>query len=180
MYNPGKYFPELVPALAAGIAGDGGALREIGGNYGEQSPDEPSNFLNALYAINCFDSPPTPDAAGTAQLAASWDQEAPIFGAPNAWGSLRCNTFPEHSAIGPRPVSAVGAPPILIIGSMRDAATPIQWSRQLAAQLTSAVLIEVDTDVHAVYPGVSSCVADAVDRYLLTGATPPAGTQCGR
>lgn len=180
MYNPDEYFPQLAPALAAGMAGDGAALREIGGNYGEQSPDEPSNFLNALYAINCFDSTPTPDVVGTAALAAAWNQEAPIFGAPNAWGGLRCNTFPEYSRTGPQPVSAPGAPPILIISALRDAATPTEWSRQLADQLTSSVLIEVDHDVHAVYPGGSACVAAAVDQYLLTGAAPPGDMRCGR
>ncbi len=180
MYNPDEYFPQLALALAAGMAGDGAALRDISGNYGEQSPDEPSNFLNALYAINCFDSTPTPDVVGTAALAAAWNQEAPIFGAPNAWGGLRCNTFPEHSPIGPQPVSAPGAPPILIISALRDAATPTEWSRQLADQLTSSVLIEVDHDVHAVYPGGSACVAAAVDQYLLIGAAPPGDMLCGR
>lgn len=179
MYNPGEYFGKLASALTAGMNGDGHPLQEIGGNYGEQSPDEPSNFLNALYAINCFDSPPTPDAVGTAQLAVAWNQDSPIFGAPNAWGGLRCNVFPDHSQIGPRRVSAPSAPPILVIGALRDAATPIEWSRSLASQLTSAVLIEVDTDVHAVYPPVSSCVAALVDRYLLTGEAPAHDTECG-
>lgn len=180
MYDPGEYFPKLAPALAAGMGGDGAALREIGGNYGEQSPDEPSNFLNALYAINCFDSTPTPDVVGTAALAAAWNQGAPIFGAPNAWGGLRCNTFPEHSRVGPQPVSAPGAPAILIISALRDAATPTQWSRQLADQLTSSVLIEVDHDVHAVYPVGSACVVAAVDQYLLNGTAPPGDMLCGR
>lgn len=180
MYDPGEYFPQLTPALADGINGHGRALQEIGGNYGEQKPDEPSNFLNALYAINCFDSPPTPDVVGTAQLAADWDRNSPIFGAPNAWGGLRCNIFPAHSQIGPRPVSAPGAPPILIIGAVRDAATPIEWSRRLADDLASAVLIQADTDVHSVYPQASSCVATLVDRYLLSGEAPPGDTACAQ
>lgn len=180
MYNPGEYFPQLLPALADGMKGDAQALREIAGNYGEQSPDEPSNFLDALYAVNCFDSPPTPDAASTAQMAADWSRNAPIFGPPNAWGNLRCNTFPTHSAIGPQPVSAADAPPILIVGALRDAATPIAWSEQLTQQLKSSVLIEVNHDVHAVYPGGSECVAGLVDRYLLTGEVPANHTTCDR
>lgn len=180
MYDPEEYFPQLVPALATGMSGDGQALQEIGGNYGEQSPDEPSNFLNALYAINCFDSTPTPDVAGTAQLAADWDRNAPIFGAPNAWGGLRCTTFPARDPLGPRSVSAPDAPPILIVTAVRDAATPTEWSRSLADQLTSSVLIEVDHDVHAVYPAGSGCVATLVDDYLLTGAMPAGDTMCGR
>lgn len=178
MYKPGEYFPQLAPALAAGMDGDGRAVQEIGGNYGEQKPVDPSNFLNALYAINCYDSTPTPDAVGTAQLAVDWNQQAPIFGAPNAWGGLRCNVFPEHAQIGPQPVSAPDAPPILIVGALRDAATPIEWSRSLADQLTSSVLIEVDTDVHAVYPPASACVAALVDRYLLTGEAPAHDIEC--
>ena len=95
MYDPGEYFPQLTPALADGINGHGRALQEIGGNYGEQKPDEPSNFLNALYAINCFDSPPTPDVVGTAQLAADWDRNSPIFGAPTPGVDCDAISFPR-------------------------------------------------------------------------------------
>ena len=60
---------------------------------------------------------------------------------------------------------------------LQDAATPIEWSRRLADQLASSVLIEVDTDVHAIYPGVSACAAALIDRYLLTGEAPPGAAQ---
>ncbi len=79
---------------------------------------------------------------------------------------------PDRS--GERP----GAPPIVIIGARRDAATPVAWSRQLAGQLVSSRLIVADTAIHSVYPGVNRCVRRAVDRFFLRGDAPPRRSEC--
>lgn len=178
MYHPDDLYPVLRHALRRAFAGDGRPLIRLGGGYGDQDPDHPSNFLNALYAINCYDSPATAGVARTALLARRWGAAAPIFGAPAAWGVLRCHTFPAHTPIPTGPVSAPGAPPIVIIGARRDAATPVAWSRQLAGQLVSSRLIVADTAIHSVYPGVNRCVRRAVDRFFLRGDAPPRRSEC--
>ncbi|MFN8126538.1 MAG: alpha/beta hydrolase [Candidatus Nanopelagicales bacterium] len=178
MYHPDSQFPVLKRALRRAMQGNGRALIRLGGRYGDQDPDRPSNFLNALYAINCFDSPPTAGATTTARRARRWDAKAPIFGAPAAWGILRCHTFPAHTPEPTGPVSAPGAAPILIIGARRDAATPVRWSRQLARQLTTSHLVVADTGIHSVYPGVNRCVRRVVDRYLLRDRLPAKRSHC--
>jgi pimeloyl-ACP methyl ester carboxylesterase len=177
MYIPPDSFPELLAGLQAGLAGDGSALVTLGGLRPEPG-SEPSNYYNALYAINCYDSTPTPDLQSSAQLARQWDADTPIFGSANAWGGLRCSDFAAHDPIGPARVRGEGAPPIVIIGALNDGATPIQWARALADQLVSARLVVADTDVHSVYPLYNACVKTIVDTYLLEGTAPPEVSDC--
>jgi pimeloyl-ACP methyl ester carboxylesterase len=173
MYVPPSSFPQLLAALRDAMAGHGSELIGIGGL---RHPE--SNRMQALYAINCYDSTPTPDVAGTAALAAVWDSDTPIFGSANAWGGLRCSAFPSRDAVGPQQVRGLGAPPVVIVGALKDGATPIAWSRALADQLVSARLIVTDTDVHSVYPDYNRCVRRIVDAYLLEGAPPPKVSDC--
>ncbi|MCB0924224.1 MAG: alpha/beta fold hydrolase [Mycobacterium sp.] len=173
MYVPPDSFPVLLQALRDGLAGDGAGLIELGGLR-----DSTSNKLQALYAINCYDSGPTPDVTETANLAAQWNSDTPIFGSVNAWGGLRCNNFPAHDPIGPKPVRGAGAPPVIVVGALDDGATPIAWSRALAEQLVSARLVVADTDVHSVYPAYNRCVTAIVDTYLLDGVAPPRVSDC--
>lgn len=176
MYIPPDSFPGLRDALRSGLAGDGSALIELGELRGD--PAEATNKLNALYAINCYDSSPTPDVAGSARIAAQWDADAQIFGSANAWGGLRCNDFPTRDPIGPAKVHGEGAPPVVIIGALHDGATPVQWSRALADQLVTARLVIADTDVHSVYPAYNACVTRIVDAFLLDGTVPPRLSDC--
>ncbi|HOB50037.1 MAG TPA: alpha/beta hydrolase [Mycobacterium sp.] len=173
MYIPPDSFPVLLQALRDGLAGDGTGLIDIGGLRAARS-----NRAQALYAINCYDSTPTPDVAGTAALAGQWNADTPIFGSINAWGGLRCSTFPAHDPIGPKQVRGEGAPPVVVVGALDDGATPIAWSRALAEQLVSARLVVADTDVHSVYPTYNRCVTRIVDDYLLDGVAPPRFSDC--
>jgi TAP-like protein len=76
------------------------------------------------------------------------------------------------------PVSAVGAPPILVIGTTRDPATPYVWAQALAKQLTSGVLLTYIGDGHTAYLRHDSCVDAVVKNYIDNLATPPVGTRC--
>ncbi|MCB0933640.1 MAG: alpha/beta fold hydrolase [Mycobacterium sp.] len=177
MYVPPDSFPELLDGLRTALAGDDSVLIDMGGLRVDPDSD-PSNMLNALYAINCYDSTPTPDVSGSAQLAAQWDADTPIFGSANAWGGLRCSTFAAHDPVGPQRVRGEGAAPVLVIGALNDGATPVHWSVALADQLVSAHLVVADTDVHSVYPSFNLCVRHIVDAYLLDGALPPRRSDC--
>jgi pimeloyl-ACP methyl ester carboxylesterase len=178
MYVPPDSYPALLDALRAAFGGDGAGLIEIGGLRAAAESPTPSNKFNALYAINCYDSTPTPDVAASSALAAQWNADTPIFGSANAWGGLRCNNFPAHDPLGPRNVRGEGAPPVVIVGALEDGATPVEWSRALADQLVSARLVIADTDVHSVYPSYNACVTGVVDAYLLDGTVPPRESEC--
>lgn len=173
MYVPPDSFPTLLEALRGSLAGDGSGLVELGALRGNRS-----NKTNALYAINCYDSTPTPGVAGSAQLAGEWNADTPIFGGNNAWAGLRCSEFPAHDPIGQQKVRGEGAAEVVVVGALRDGATPVQWSKALAEQLVSARLVLADTDVHSVYPDFNTCVVRIVDAYLLDGTAPPPTSDC--
>ena len=78
----------------------------------------------------------------------------------------------------PAPVTAEDAPPVLVVGTTGDPATPYSWSQALAEQLESAVLLTYDGTPHTAYRKGSACVDDAIDTYLLEGTPPEPGTVC--
>jgi len=113
------------------------------------------------------------------RLAAKFAQQAPDFGAAIEYGSLPCAFWHVPPVEKTHPVSAPGAPPILVIGTTRDPATPYVWAQALARQLKSAVLLTYDGDGHTAYIRHDSCVDDVVKSYVEDLQTPAAGTKCG-
>jgi len=76
-------------------------------------------------------------------------------------------------------VTAPGAPPILVVGSTGDPATPYANAVSVADQLESGVLVTLEGSAHTAYRnGGSACVDAAVDGYLLEGTAPAAGLTC--
>ena len=65
-----------------------------------------------------------------------------------------------------------------MIGTTFDPATPYAWAKALSRQLPTSTLLTYRGDGHTAYGGSSRCIDDAVDRYLVTGQTPPSGTVC--
>ena len=110
-------------------------------------------------------------------LAKQFAAQAPDFGALEAWGSLTCAFWPVPPTGRTEPIHAPGAPPILVVGTTHDPATPYEWAQALASQLNSGVLLTRDGDGHTAYFS-STCVQNWADNYLTTLATPPRGTVC--
>mgnify|MGYP000947786963 CR=1 FL=1 len=78
-------------------------------------------------------------------------------------------------------IVAPGTPEILVIGNEYDPATPLQWSRSMAEQLSNGVLLEWQgADGHTAYGRGSECITAQVDRFLLIGQAPADGTVCPR
>ena len=73
---------------------------------------------------------------------------------------------------------ARGAPPLLVIGTTRDPATPLRWAVALADQLSSAVLVTRDGDGHTGYHSENACVDATVENYLVDGTVPSADVDC--
>ncbi len=71
----------------------------------------------------------------------------------------------------PVPVSAPGAPPIVVVGTTGDPATPIAWADGLARQL-EARLITVDGTTHTSSLDGNPCLDRAISAYLIR-LTPP-------
>jgi pimeloyl-ACP methyl ester carboxylesterase len=170
----------LRASLVAAYLGDGSGLLQLADEYTRRGPDGhyQDNGNESIYAVNCLDHPggSSPEEI-RAQLPAL-ERASPLFGDFIGWGALPCDFWPVRSGVTPAPVTAPGAPPILVLGTTRDPATPFQWSKNLVAELSSGVLLAHDGDGHTAYGHGEDCVDSKVNRYLLTGATPAPGTTC--
>jgi hypothetical protein len=74
-------------------------------------------------------------------------------------------------------VTAAGAPPILVIGSVKNPLHPYAGVQSMAAQLASGVLVSWQSGADGAYP-VNACVTRTVNAYLLRGTVPSMGLLC--
>ncbi|MDQ1721019.1 MAG: hypothetical protein QOI26_753 [Pseudonocardiales bacterium] len=170
---------ELGQALIAAQDGDASKIMALADQYLERDPatGHYSNILDANLAVNCNDSTLQITDELVATVAAKWISKYPIFG-PNAAASLySCHSWPRSDHPLP-PASAPGAPPILVIGTVHDPATPFAATGVLAKALGSGVVLSWNGEGHTAYPK-TKCVTSKVDSYLIT-AKPPAGDSCPR
>jgi pimeloyl-ACP methyl ester carboxylesterase len=173
-----SFWPYLREGLTAAFKGNGTLLvalsdllvqRDRSGRY--------SNLVEAELAVDCVDRP-WPRALPAWQAAAAQAaRAAPQFGAAIMWGGLPCAYWPARAA-PPVRLQGKGAPPILVVGTTRDPATPFRWARALAMDLKSGVLLGWNGDGHTAYLQGSSCVDSAVDKYLISLVVPRNGTVC--
>ena len=69
--------------------------------------------------------------------------------------------------------------PVLVVGNRYDPARPYRNAVLVHDLLPNSTLVTVDGVGHGSV-GSSSCATSVVSQYLLTGATPPAGTVCAQ
>ncbi len=192
-------WPLLRDALSEAQRGDGSTLALLADFYTDRNENGhyTSNSNDALYAVNCLDRPAPGVAAGPAgpagraaadaaaravvaarAAASALSRVAPRFGPTLAWGDLPCATWPVTGSVRPHPIKAAGAAPILVVGTLRDPATPYVWAQNLARELASGHLLTWDGDGHTAYRRGSGCIDRAVDAYLIKGSLPRSGARC--
>jgi pimeloyl-ACP methyl ester carboxylesterase len=167
-------WPQLGQALADDAAGNGAPAAAQSNQYNTGGSD---NADDAATAIDCLDHPVSRDLASYGALADALRGSAPVFGPLLAWGEAGCAVWPVPPTRTPGPVAAPGAPPILVIGTTNDPATPYAWAVSVAKELQRGVLLTHDGDDHVAY-FYSACVRADVQTYLVSGQAPPPGTVC--
>jgi pimeloyl-ACP methyl ester carboxylesterase len=167
-------WPRLGQALAADAAGNGAPAAAQSNQYNTGGSD---NADDAATAIDCLDHPVSRHLASYGALADALQASAPVFGPLLAWGEAGCAVWPVPPTRTVGPVAAPGAPPILVIGTTNDPATPYAWAVNVAKELTRGVLLTHDGADHVAY-FYSACVRSSVQTYLVSGQTPPSGTVC--
>ncbi|MGZ6339588.1 MAG: alpha/beta hydrolase, partial [Candidatus Limnocylindrales bacterium] len=165
---------DLAKALGAAAKGDVSVLNDMYGWSGVSDPVASDQYD----AYNCLDYAwgRSPDAY--AALADRLASVSPDFGRMLAFGDFGCAYWPAPPLRPSTTLTAAGAPPILLVAARRDPQTPYAWSAELAKQLSSGVLLTVDSDAVSTVDSNSECARQAVDHYLLTLEPPPAGTTC--
>jgi pimeloyl-ACP methyl ester carboxylesterase len=178
LYNE-DYWSILDTALKAAFAGDGSTLMSLSDAYVSRGPDGyVDNSLEALYAVNCLDHDDAIDSSQVQQFLPRFEKVSPTFGAIFAYSLSSCSQWPISTGRVPGPIDAAGAAPILVIGTSRDPATPLEWAEALASQLESGVLVRRDGDGHTGYLAGNDCVDSAVESYLVSGTVPDGTVDC--
>lgn len=178
LYVPDYDFPRLREALGPAIEDqDASALLALLDSRTSRGADGryEDNAAEAFYAVTCLDRPYDGTLEDIRRLAAQWGREAPTFGPGLAWGLLACRDWPAQAEPVAR-TRAEGAPPILVVSTRRDPATPFAWGVDLAEDLASGRLLAYEGDGHTAYRSGSSCVDEAVEAYLVSGILPESDT----
>lgn len=173
-----SYWPVLATALAQARDGDGSVMLAISDPYrGRKANGSYSNLQDAYVANTCLDYPAPHEVEDFTGWATDLAAAAPHFAQFVAYNDLICAfwSVPAHGM--PHLVSATGAPPIVVVGTTGDPATPYAWSEALANQLDSGVLVTREGEGHTGYTD-SACVQAAVDAYLLELTVPDDGLTC--
>jgi pimeloyl-ACP methyl ester carboxylesterase len=179
MYDQGRW-RILVDAMTDAVAGDGTALMQLADQYADRNPGGTyaGNIMEAIYAVNCLDTPESSSVSEHAQEAEAAADKAPTWGRFLMWSSMPCGYWPVPVTGEPHEVRAAGAEPIVVIGTTADPATPYEWAVRLDDQLESSALITYRGDGHTAYTRSNACVDDAVDAYYLEGTVPRDGLRC--
>ncbi|MFC9893495.1 alpha/beta hydrolase [Nocardia sp. NPDC127579] len=119
------------------------------------------------------------DIADQAQWQRLWRAQrdnARTLGAHFAWGAgSLCAGWPVAPKNPPHRPSIENGPPILILNSRHDPATPHEWAVQVAAQTPRAALLTYAGWGHGIY-NRSACTMSAADRYLVDLRLPVSDT----
>jgi len=169
----------LAAALAEAAAGDGAALLELADGYlGRKKDGTYGDSLADYYGVLSIDFPFAADAAVYESMTNDLLVKAPRLGAYFPYSALASARWPVEAWRSPGPVSAVGAPPILVVGATNDPATPYAWSVALAGELSSGVLLTREGEGHISFLTGNDCVDRAIADYLVDLAVPPKGSTC--
>ncbi len=179
LYAGADGYKDLARSLRAAERGDPALMLESFDDYvgrragGTYTPEWP-----AFLAISCADGPELAPAALPA-LEAHARAEAPTFGVSTIGLTLTCSYWPVAPVNrAPTAVHAPGAPPVVVVGTTGDPATPITWGEGLTRELGSARLITVAGTSHTSSLSGDPCLDDALDAYLVRLRPPPRGLHC--
>jgi len=177
LYNQSDW-PYLDSALTQADKGDGSLLLQFADEYlGRGADGTYSNETDANVSINCLDRPVPTDIASYDALGAKFAAASPFFGPAFQYSNLVCAYWPVKPTGTAGPLSADGAPPILLVGGTGDPATPYAWAQSVNKQISGSILLTRQGNGHTSYNS-SVCAQDAEDAYLINLTLPAAGTVC--
>ncbi|GGU75831.1 proteinase [Streptomyces albospinus] len=181
-------WPALRQALAGLRNGDGSGILNLsrsgsgsgtGRTRRSATGQLPSQDQLALRAISCRDTSERYGPADYPRAERELTQASPLFGPDIAPTLLDCYGWPVAGDDSSRHVAAPDAPPLLLVATTDDPATPYEGAANMARALgnTSPVLT-YHGEGHAAYTSGNPCVLRNVDGFLMDGVLPVGGSGC--
>ncbi|HLM18673.1 MAG TPA: alpha/beta hydrolase, partial [Acidimicrobiia bacterium] len=134
--------------------------------------------IESFWAVTCLDGPVIPGIDAAAEVEQRAVEIAPRMGAFIVNNSLPCSVWPVPPVAPAGRLTAAGAPPILVIGTTLDPATPLAQARALAGALERGRLLVADGEQHTSFSNGNACVDAIVTAYLVDRQVPRRGTRC--
>jgi pimeloyl-ACP methyl ester carboxylesterase len=161
----------LSDAVAEALDGDGSAMVSLADDYLGLADSD------IYFAVSCLDSewPEVPEELLAGGKAAA--EQSPHFGEAIVNDYVRCALWPAEE----QPLvagTAPGTPPILVVSTRNDPATPYEAGVRTAERLESGVLLSYEGEGHTIVGQGNACVDDAVVDYLVDLEPPEDGTTC--
>ncbi|MER7825364.1 alpha/beta hydrolase [Streptomyces sp. NPDC096097] len=147
-------------------------------------PVPADNGVAALAAVSCADDPDrsidkaTPAALEKefGELEEEFLKVSKVFGPRQLATLLACYGWPAGTDYI-RKIDHPGAPPMLLVGTRGDPATPYEWTEETAERLGSAVIVDHKGEGHTGFAS-SPCVREYINEFLLYGRLPSGTRAC--
>ncbi|GLZ43544.1 alpha/beta hydrolase [Actinokineospora sp. NBRC 105648] len=138
-----------------------------------------STTQDAFAAVRCVDDPRVTDRAEVLDAQRRYKAAAPFLddGKPATDALDACAFWPVPNTGTPHLPQVGGLPPVLVVSTTGDPATPYDAGVVLAKALGGGLLTYEATQ-HTAFLQGDKCVDDAGTRYLVDLALPAAGTRC--
>lgn len=164
-------WPSLAEAVDEALDGDGSAMIALADQYLD------IGSFDIYFAVNCLDFEWPEDPQELLDDGTAMREQAPHFGDSIVNDYVRCAMWPVENDPLPE-VTAPGTPPILVVSTTNDPATPYEAGVRTAEKLETGVLLTYEGDGHTVVGNGVSCVDDIVIDYLVDLEPPEDDTTC--
>ncbi|WP_246019262.1 alpha/beta hydrolase [Saccharothrix australiensis] len=136
-------------------------------------PDAPSA---TLYSVTCNDTKFKGGRAYLAREAERLGRQYPLIG---YYQLLAPCAFWDRPALRLKTPTGENVPPVLMVQSVRDPATPVEGARRAHEKFANSRLLTVtDEGDHGIYGFGNSCVDDLVESFIVDGKVPPNDLTC--
>jgi pimeloyl-ACP methyl ester carboxylesterase len=172
-----QFWSFMAQAVADLAKGDPKRILQLADSYpNRDSSGHYGNSMDAFNTVACDDDATIEPVDEARTLQSQWRAKYPLFGANMAIGMVTCSVWApkrDHFPTG----KAVGAPPIVVVGTINDPATPYEQTAKLAEMLGVGHVLTWEGEGHTAYPQ-TTCIRAAVDAYLINLTVPPDGLRC--
>lgn len=179
LYSPEDQWPTLLAGLELAVFSDNGRVLLAWADryYQRSETGEFTQFNAAFQAIRCADV----TDSGIDGAIAEWrrvSKRAKPLGA-HSGPDFSCPTWPVPSSGDQRrPIDYTGKPPVVIIGTRGDPATPYEYAEHMHSELESSRLITLRSQGGHLGFDQSACVRGHAIDYLMHEATPKRDVTC--